>query len=284
MFCRRVCGQKQNRRRQDPYRKQKQSINPFKLKAPVPTESLGVATHQVAMVGHSFPRHFKTCHMMQVPKYDAGPKGGPHYRDVKHQQPAAALASRMSVDKHYHAVYTHCKGIVFTQDLIDQVDSILALYPDVILVNIASNNLASCPVMPTDEEVKQMANECRVLAMLISPQIPVIFMGQIPRQLSVQFHGQHQMTDQQFWDAAQKFNSHLKEFEKNALQGHQPVNFRYHSMDNWFYSDNHHLHAIPASDWCDPGGVHPTPMVLLDKYDKSVRNALLISKNRPKLH
>ena len=281
----RVCGSKQNRRQgKDPYRKDKHSINPFKLKAPVPTESLGVATHQVAMVGHSFPRHYKTHLMKNVPNYDAGPKGGLYYKDIKHQQPAATLASKISVDTHYHAIYTHCKDIVMTQDLIDQVDSILALYPDIILANIVSNNLANCPTMPTDNEIRHMANECRVFAMLVSPQIPVIFMGQIPRQLSVQYHGQHQMTDQQFWEAAQKFNSYLKEFEKNALQGHHPVNFRYHSMDNWFYSDNFHVHAIPVSDWCDPGGVHPTQMVFLDKYDKHVRKALLTSKNRPKAH
>ena len=278
-------------KRKNPYRKEKtssadlyktilnKSMDPYKWQAPTPSGDL--PTKQVAMVGHSFPRHHKNALMRQVPGYDVGPNGGPTFKDIKHLQAAKTLASKMGVSAHYHAIYTHCRGINMVQQLIDQVDSILLLYPDVILATIGTNNFARMPVPPTDAQISDIANQTRVFATLIPPHIPVIFMGMVPRQLSIQMGNAPHMTDQQFRDVGIKFNAYLKEYEISARQGNVPTNYRYYRMSNWYFSDTQHTVPIPASAWCGPDGIHPTPAYLLDKYTKSVKNALLEGKNRP---
>ena len=255
------------------------AMDPFKWEAPTPSDHL--LKHQVAMVGHSFTRHHKNALMRQVPGYDVGPNGGPNFKDIKHLQAAKTLASQLQISGHYHAVYTHCKEVNFTQQLIDQVDTILQLYPDIILANIGTNNFARMPGPPTDSQIRQIANETRVFATLIPPHIPVVFMGMVPRQLGIQMHNVPHMTDQEFREVGIKFNAYLRQFEQDARQGHVPSNFRFHSMDNWFFSDTQHLVPISPSSWCGPDGIHPTTPVLLDKYSKSVKNALLEGKNRP---
>jgi len=181
--------------------------------------------HKVVLIGHSFVKRHKNEVMRGVPGHHAGSD----IIDNQHSLPSI-LADRMKISNHYHSVYTHCKDIYFVEQLLGSVDDIKALNPDVVLANIGTNRMANLED-PTEAEIEHLASWLRFLASRFPAHIPVIFMGMVPRLEGII------MSAEQFRASARIFNSKLEKYEQDSMQGIGPVNFRYHPMTNWDFSD-----------------------------------------------
>ena len=231
-------------------------------------------------VGHSFVRKLKVVMLQDVPNITTGTNGGPGFVDVRHSSIAAILAQKLHINGKYHAIYTHCRAIYFISDLISQVDRIKQLSPDSLLVNCGSNELANIKELADrediEEQVRQHALKLRSFASNFPPSVPVTCMGVVPRLSGLK------MTPEKFLEHMRSFNNFLLGFEKAALRGEEPTNFRFYHMKGWEVRDNNGISEdLPVSTWCDDGGIHPRPQLVRDKLARSVKDALLTKKNMP---
>ena len=229
-------------------------------------------TFQTVMAGHSFVRGFKNAMVGGRPA---------SHEDVSDPVTAARFAEKLEITTRYHGLYTQAKNMVFIADLRRDLQQIFQKNPDSILVNVGSNDLATLRPDYSVQQVKELAAELRDFVHFQVPShIIVVCMGVVPR-----LQGIH-TSPAQFREAARLFNEELQSFETDALAGVEPTNFRYNRMRGWDQQEVNNQGAIQQLDleveaWCNDRGIHPRHHVYMDKFAKSVKRALTMSKNRP---
>lgn len=260
-----------------PSKKRPPPTPPKSADAPsAPPDNKGL--YKTTLVGHSFIRGFKLA-MLQghIDDHIQGGTHGAAFRDVVYGATAAEFARQIKIDLRYKKVYTHARLVTFIPDLTRDLTHILARNPDSIILNIGSNDLAALYNNFTEEQVIAMTDAIRDFVQFKIPNhIIVVCMGVVPRLSGIN------TTPDRFVDAADLFNRQLQILENKALAGEEPVNIRYNKMVgwNWIQVGNQHVRLDPRT-WCNAQGIHPTDDMYKDKFCKSIRRALTMSKNRP---
>ncbi len=142
---------------------------------------------------------------------------------------------------------------------------------------MGSNDLAALLPNYTAQQVKDLAVSLRDFVQFKVPSyMKVVCLGVVPR-----LRGIH-TSPAGFRAATRIFNAELQSFEAAALAGVEPTNFRYSAMRGWDMTQVNNQHVeLPVEEWCDDRGIHPRHHVYKDKFQKSVKRALTMSKNRP---
>jgi len=142
-------------------------------------------------------------------------------------------------------------------------DPILANNPDLVLVDLGSNDLAKCFDGYNTSKIFMIANLLRQLAALLHPRI-CVFMQVLPRRKHMK------CTPENFDHYATSFNNFLAQWHDEALTGCFPDNFRFYRMQGWWTKNDEITGAVipcPTSDWMKEGW-HPCT------HRRNVREAL----------
>ncbi len=239
------------------------------------------------MTGHSFVRGYKYAVLKGWVSPDIqGTPSGMTFQDVTQQLEndhgtASLLSRKVGVAKTYGQFYTHARNMTFIADLArDYTLHIEPYQAHTMLIHMGTNDLATLRPIPgvlgfSVSEVIAMAVQLRDFVQFTVPNsVKVICMGVVPRLAGLL------ISPQQFLAAARIFNDQLQKFHNRAIAGTEPTHFRYYEMSGWDQTqiDNHQVDLDPM-EWCNDRGIHPRHHVYLDKYTKSVKNALM--RNRP---
>ena len=88
---------------------------------------------------------------------------------------SATIATALRLDKHFRYVYTVSDNIVFLQDLINALPSILCLHAQIVVIDIGSNDLSSrCPKTTVfiANEIFSLANNVCAPRVVINAVLP----------------------------------------------------------------------------------------------------------------
>lgn len=123
------------------------------------------------LVGHSFVRRLRDHYLPR----------GMRYRDVgpTHVERAAQLAAKLDMNKNFTGVYTESDGMVYIRHLESTRQTIQAVKPAVVVIDIGSNDIAKLTAVNLSR-ILDMVNEVYEFACSLSVSL-VVFNAVLPR-------------------------------------------------------------------------------------------------------
>jgi len=224
----------------------------------------------VVQTGHSFVRRSKCAVLGEVYDKDT-------FRDTTDDQ-ADTLAWEHKVWWRVQRIHTYSKDISSIRDILPDCDPILANNPDLVLVDIGSNDLAKCFNGYNTSKIFLIANLLRQLAALLHPRI-CVFMQVLPRRKRMK------CTSESFDHYATIFNNFLSQWHNEALTGCFPDNFRFYKMQGWWTKNDEITGAVipcPTSDWMKGDGIHAHTDAMAGKHSRNIKKAILDNDTYPR--
>ena len=224
----------------------------------------------VVQTGHSLVRRSKCAVLGEIHDRD-------NFRDTTDAQ-AIILPLKHKVWWRVQKIHTYSKDISFIRDIIGDCDPILNHNPDMVLVDLGSNELANCLDGYDIGKIFVIANLLRQLSALLYPSI-CVFMQILPRRRYMS------CTPENFDHYATIFNNFLGQWHHEALSGCFPDNFRFYRMQGWWTKKDDIPGAdipCPTSDWMKTDGIHVTTDAMAVKHSRNIKKAILDNDTYPR--